>query len=96
MDNPKNILKSVKLAYPITWGDGEPLKVIDFLRRPQARDLKGLNLQNLKIEDQCKILANITNADAPQLMRCDMFDMTKLGEILTDFLEGGQETGKKH
>lgn len=89
------IIKSLKLQYPLEFKNGDEIKVVDFIRRPQARDLKGMDLQNLKMEEQCKILANITNCTTPQLMRCDMADMTKLGEILTDFLEGGQETTTK-
>jgi len=87
-------IKSLKLQYPLSFKNGDSVKIIDFLRRPQARDLRGIDLQNLKMEEQCKILANITNCSTPQLMRCDMVDMNKLGEILTDFLEGGQETTK--
>ena len=88
------IIKSLKLQYPLNFKNGEVITVVDFLRRPQARDLRGIDLQNLKMEEQCKILAHITNCTTPQLMRCDMVDMNKLGEILTDFLEGGQETTK--
>lgn len=88
----KEPVKSIKLKHPVSWTGGEVIDIVDFHRRVKAKDVKGMDLNNLRMEEQCKILANITNLETPQLYELDLEDMIEVGKVLQDFLGIGQET----
>jgi len=90
---PSKIITAVTLEYPVKFGE-ETITVVQIIKRLQAKDLKGINLQNLSVEAQAKLIATISDCEYAEVMKIDMADFNKLTKILLDFLGGGQETGE--
>ena len=86
-------IKTITLEHPFKFGD-ENISQILILRRPKAKDLKGLNMQAMQAEDVCKLLGKISNLSTPQIEEIDLADFNSLGEAMKDFLPNTLEGGK--
>ena len=92
-EKSKEPIASVKLDHPLELKNGEKLLIVDFFRRPTAGDFRGIkNLTNMVMEDQCKIISNLTDIAPPVLYRLDFSDYERVAGIFTGFLGTGQET----
>jgi len=86
-------VKTVTLKYPYTFGD-KNIKECNFIRRPKAKDLKGLSLTDMKADDQLLLLGKMTDLSTPELGEMDLADFQDVSEALASFLPNTQEAGK--
>ena len=88
-------IKIIKLKYPFMWGQDEQVTEIQIIRRPKAKDMKGLkSLKDMDMSDQNLMISRFTNLTPPQLDELDMEDFGELGKVIESFLESSLETGK--
>lgn len=86
-------IKVIDLEYPIQIGKEEKAQ-LKIMRRPKAKDLKGLNMIQMQSEDVCKLLGRISDFSTPELEELDLMDFNKVGEVMKSFLPSIQEAGK--
>jgi len=86
-------IKTIKLEYPFEFGK-EEITEVHVMRRPKAKDMKGINLQEMTADAQCKLLGRITNLMTPVIEEFDLADFKTLSEAVADFLPSGLESGE--
>jgi hypothetical protein len=84
-------IKTIDLKYPIQQGQ-ETITHLEFMRRPKAKDLKGLPV-NLGFDELMTILGRLTGHPPSVLGELDFDDLMVAVEVVTDFLPGGLQTG---
>lgn len=86
-------VKIFKLQFPFAYGDTQ-ITECKFMRRPKAKDIKGLKLSDQLADDQYILLGRITDLSTPVIEEMDMADAMSLIKELTDFLPESLRTGK--
>jgi len=86
-------VKTITLEFPVKVGDVEK-GTINILRRPKAKDLKGLNMQAMQAEDVCKLLGRISDLSTPEIEEIDLKDFQSIGEAMKEFLPNSLGDGK--
>lgn len=84
-------IKTIPLKYPVEHGQ-ETITELVFMRRPKAKDFKGLPLQ-LGFDEIIKILGRLTAQPPSVIDELDTADLMEAVEVVTDFLPSGQTTG---
>jgi hypothetical protein len=92
----KNLSVIVKLSYPLEWAGAEGVKKeiteVEF-RRPKGKDIKGMG-RDVSLEDILKIAARVSDYSPRFFDELDGIDCMKISEVINDFLDDGQATGK--
>jgi len=93
--SPRLMSATVKLQFPIQWGEGEDNLVKEVkLRRPRGKDIKGLG-KDMDVGDLLKIAASTSQYTSKFFDEMDAVDCFELTGAIADFLDdGGQQTGK--
>lgn len=86
-------VKTVVLKHPYEFGEKQINECI-FTRRPKAKDLKGLKLNELEAEGQCILLGRVTNLTTPEIEEMDLADFQTVGEALASFLPNTPKVGR--
>ncbi len=85
---------TLKLIHPIEGSEGTETTELKF-RRPKAKDIRGVDLENLDMDGVVAICKKIIVGEPPMLVdEIDLADLVPLAELVADFLEGGPTTGK--
>lgn len=90
----KKSIKRIKLEHPYSVGSKQ-ITEVNFTRRPKARDMKGINPQNMTMDESTLVLGRCTDLSTPELMEMDLDDMSLVGEALSDFLPNTQRIGRE-
>ena len=90
----KPLSVKIELDYPVEWGEGGLVKEIE-LKRPKGKHIKKLG-KDVLMENLLTIAAKICVGDyTPAFFdEMDAADCIKVTEVIGDFLESGQKTGK--
>jgi len=92
----KQELVKVKLQYPISWGKNkDDITELEFAR-PKGKHIKKLG-KDIDMETLLNLAAKVcTNDEVTPLLfdEMDATDCFAITEVIGDFLEGGQKTGK--
>lgn len=91
----KNHTITVSLTYPIEWATDQgksEVKEVEF-RRPKGKDIKGLG-KDVTFEDLMRIASKISEFSPRFFDELDAVDCMKISEVIGDFLDSGQETGR--
>ena len=86
-------IKTIVLEYPFEFAK-EQITEVNITRRPKAKDMKGINLQNFTADAQCVLLGRISDLSTPAIEELDLADFKRLSEEVSDFLPSGPEDGK--
>lgn len=90
----KEPIKTIKFEIPLEFGS-ETITEINFLRRPKAKDMKGLDPRNLTIDQSMKLLANISDLSVPQIKEMDLDEFNVVSAEMADaFLARSQKIGE--
>lgn len=85
------------LKYPIKWasGDSEGKKLITEVefRRPKGKDLKRIG-KDADLGTLLDIAAKVSEYTPRFFDELDGLDYMNISEVINDFLDGGQSTGK--
>jgi len=84
-------IKTIPLEYPVEHGQ-ETITELVFMRRPKAKDFKGLPMQ-LGFDELMTILGRLTGQPPSVIGEIDTTDLMNAVEVVTDFLPSGQTTG---
>lgn len=82
---------TVKFREPIPFGE-ETFSEIK-LRKPKAKDLKGMKLRDLQVGDILNIASRLCGESPAVLDEMGMADAQAVLGVVSDFLEGGGTTG---
>lgn len=78
--------KVVNLKYPIKEGEKEITK-LEFVR-PKVKHLQNIDLSKMsETKNILKLTQALTAVDEKALKELDLFDLQKVGEVITNFLE---------
>lgn len=93
VDIPLDNENVVNLKYPVEVKGFEKVNTLTF-RRPKARDLKEVPVENLKMGDMLKLIAKLSNQPMPVIEEMDAADISATSKVISGFLNRGQETGE--
>ena len=85
----------IKLDYPLEWAteDGkQEVTEVEF-RRPKGKDIKGIG-KDVSLDDILKIAAKVSKFSPRFFDELDAVDCMKVSEVIGDFLDNGQPTGR--
>jgi len=85
----------VTLKYPIEWAtDGTKKEVTEVgFRRPKGKDIKGIG-RDVSLDDIFRIASKVSEFSPRFFDELDAVDCMSISEVVGDFLDDGQETGK--
>lgn len=86
--SPVNYPYELKLKHPIQFGS-EEIKIINY-RRPRAKDMRGINMNNLDFGSVLDIFAKMSDQPPPAIDEMDAEDAIKAVEVFSSFLGVGQ------
>jgi len=78
-------IKVIKLDHPFKCGSKQIDEVV-FYRRPLAKHMKGLDINNLGVTGNAKILANVTHTEVHEFENMDLDDFNVCANELNSFL----------
>lgn len=84
--------KTIRLVEPVKHGQ-EMLEQITF-KKPKAKHLKDLNLQNIKFDDFLKLGGAISGNPPSVMGELGMEDAFAMVEVISDFLPNSARDGK--
>lgn len=87
---PKSV--TVKLLYPIKWGDEEKVTEVT-LKRPKGKHIKRIG-RDVNIDELLKIASKISEYTPAFFDELDAVDCLKITEVIGDFLDTGPAIGK--
>lgn len=82
---------TIKLKFPVVVGE-EEIKELT-LKPPTAGDIEHLSA-NPTMKELLQIASKCSLTPAPIIKKIDASDAIRLTEVVADFLDGGQKTGK--
>ena len=91
--NHKSTSVTIKLEYPIKWGKDEEEVTEITLARPKGKHLKSIG-GNASMNDLFGIASKVSGYTPRFFDEMDVADCMRVTEVIGDFLDGGQETGK--
>lgn len=92
-DETKGI-KKVTLEHPYTFGTKQ-ITEINFLRRPKAKDMRGIIPQNMTVDETGLVLGRCTDLSTAEVLEMDLDDIALVNEALSSFLPNTQRIGKE-
>lgn len=84
-------IKTIPLKHPVQHGN-ETVAALDFMRRPKAKDLRGLPV-NLGFDELMTVLGRMTSQPPSVINELDLEDLMAAVEVVTDFLPSSLPTG---
>jgi len=91
-EKPKGSV-TIKLDYPIQWGEVDPPVTEITLTRPKGKHLKGIG-KDVDMSALFAIASKISGHVPRFFDEMDCSDCMKVTEVIGDFLDSGPETGK--
>lgn len=87
--------KIVELDYPFEWPTDDGKKLIESieLQRPKGKHIKKFGT-TLGMEALMALASKLSGYTPGFFEEMDASDVLKINDVLADFLEGGQKTGK--
>lgn len=86
-------MRTIELAHPLEFG-GEEIRELR-IRRPKAKDLKGLNLENLTGDVVIELLARLTELPAKVIEDLDWEDLGPAMEVVEGFFGASRPAAGK-
>ena len=85
---------SVKLQYPIDWGEDDQVAEVEFERRLKGDELMDLPAQNLKFSHMARLVSRLTGRPMSFYKRMDSIDLFGLTKVVSHFLPSSPKTGE--
>jgi len=83
--------KTIKLEYPISWGE-ETISEIE-IKRPKGKHMRKLG-GNVTMDEMLEIAQKCSAQPKSVFDEMDGQDVLKVAEVIGDFLGSGQKTGE--
>ncbi len=89
----EEIINTIKLRYPIQFGDGEPIRELKF-REITGADMEDFPLGSAKGGDFLRLAAKLTEHTPAVLRKAKRSDILAIVKAVESQLADGQETGE--